>query len=222
MNNKPFVFVDFDRCLGNTARLYSAFKNVIIDDFSQLVDVQKLKYEKIAIESSGGSFDIIRYLLDSIDIDQALLSEIERSFVARVQLYPEFYRYAGASDLFVHLKQNQYPCGILTYGGQAWQRMKLRTTGFADEPYLITDCKNKGLQIAAWLQEGEVPNELGGGKITSAIVIDDKAESFVGLPVTERGIQVGEYGPVSTHESVISVMNLHEAIDHINDIPWDD
>lgn len=215
MKEKPFVFLDFDRCLGETDELYRAFETVINDDFHQSVDAEKLTAEKARVELAGGSFDVVHYLLDTNQIDETLFGEIEHRFIDMVRTDPKSFVCEGAPELMQYLDDEQNDYGIVTYGGQTWQRAKLRATGFDERPYLITDRKKKGLQIAEWLADGRVPKELGARALQSALLIDDKAASFEGLPETERGIQVGGFGPTSSHLSVERVDTLREVVERL-------
>ncbi len=88
------------------------------------------------------------------------------------------------------------PYGILTFGGETWQRMKLQATGLDDIPYIITHVKEKGRLLAGWKQTDrtfQLPEELAVNRISRAdslVLLDDKVISFIGIPSGVTGILV--------------------------------
>lgn len=147
-------------------------------------------------ETSGGSFDTAHHVFDELRRtgDTTSWDYLTDIFVhaARQQDMLE----PGAREVLEMLDQNGASFGIMTYGGELWQRVKLEASGLKEVAYLITSSKAKGLMIAGWQQKNgqfALPLELTGKKMIIAshiTLIDDKAASFEGLPLGADGIHI--------------------------------
>jgi hypothetical protein len=81
----------------------------------------------------------------------------------------------------------------MTFGGRAWQAMKLKLLGFSVDEAIILESKGKGRQIGTWQKGGiyQIPSDFGGGIAHEVILVDDKAVEFLGLPLDgARGYMV--------------------------------
>jgi len=134
----------------------------------------------------------------------------------------------GAKELMEHLALSEHEYGILTYGSLRWQEFKLRASRLDRVPYLVTGQKEKGSLIASWQQpNGEfiIPGQLLAHSEQSAlspsvILVDDKPDSFIGLPLGVRGylyqnpqyeILPSQQGEVSSSVTIIN--NFLQVVD---------
>ena len=191
MQTSTVYLIDLDRCLIDIEVPYGEFvrqlKQICGSDVRQ--DATNLRAK---IEASGGSFDPVTSLLDAGIVHETAMREVLLQTAEQVDAATIFL--PGAKELLAKLQARGERFAILTYGGTRWQTTKLRASGLIENedsaqniPVYITAQKQKGLLIASWQQaDGNflLPQELFGEKITahSIVLIDDKAESFIGFP----------------------------------------
>lgn len=186
---KNFFVLDLDRCLldlDETMRRYSE----LVTQYHPSLGA-RLDWACTEAESNGDSFDVYKYLVN--ELDKEAIEDLNRFFITMVE--NENLLNAGAGELTENLALSKHEYGILTHGSLRWQTLKLRASGLDRVPHLITAQKEKGRLIASWRQaNGEflVPNQLltqfGQSAIfSSVILVDDKADSFTGLPPGAHG-----------------------------------
>ncbi len=186
---KNFFALDLDRCLldlNETTRLYN---ELVIERYPS-IGTQLDRVSRAAV-SKGDSFDIYQYLATKLD-DRAI-EDLNLSYIKAVE--NKNLLNDGASQLMEQLALSEHEYGILTFGSLRWQEFKLRASGLDRVPHLITGQKEKGRLIASWRQpSGEfiVPDQLlaqfgQSGIFSSVILVDDKPDSFTGLPAGARG-----------------------------------
>ena len=93
----------------------------------------------------------------------------------------------GADSLLVGIAASGHAAGILTYGGEDWQTIKLRATELDSYRRMILAEKGKkGALIASWYDAEHgvyrLPEALGGGSFDEIVLVDDKPAEFVGFP----------------------------------------
>lgn len=228
-----FYVLDFDRCIGDTAKFHTALMAAI----AKLTPVSpaNIRQAKHQAEQSGGSFDTASYIMNALISLNSPVSwqEICEAMVAEARgqdmLEP------GAAELLQALDDRGARYGILTYGGDAWQRAKIQAANLAHVPHLITSVHSKGKVLAGWRQRDgtfAIPAELAGEEslvAESLLLIDDKAASFAEIPPGVRGIhivwagrellpsQMGELPP-----GVATVRSMNEAIELLFSLENDD
>jgi len=180
---ETFYVVDFDRTLADSDKLLEVFMTVS----EQHLAIPREEIEKVDrdVKARGDTLDIVHYVRDQLAArDESVeWEEVEKQFIHESRglnmLLP------GAAELLDFLSSNNYRYGILTYGSPMWQRMKITASGFKYIPHIITESKEKGRFISHWQQEDQtflIPKELGGGSAKTIVLIDDKADSFIGFP----------------------------------------
>ena len=205
-----FVAVDLDRCLLDTETFLSDFMAVTLHH-SSLEEAQILLAQHDS-EKAGGSFDVaesIRTLLSERGEAQQwekIKDKFKKYATSQQYLMP------GADKLLEYLEAASLPWGILTYGGDEWQRFKLTITGLKTYPHFITDSKYKARILEEWLRDGYVPVRLGGVPVSDCILIDDKLVSFKDLPSGAMGILVDMKRMPQGGESLIQVEGLNEVV----------
>lgn len=176
-----FYALDFDRTLGRT--------NDIADEFIAYVGDQDatasttLREEQHRIESAGGSFDLIAVL--RAHLGSEALEELVEGFL--VDYKKSTYLEEGAIDLLDGIVEHGYRLGIMTYGGEYWQSVKLRASLLDSYHHIILANKGiKGAMIASWYDTAQqvykLPEVLGGGSVDEVILVDDKGVEFADLP----------------------------------------
>lgn len=190
-----FYVLDFDRCLGNTAKLYAQLERSI--EALTPITLDQLRHVRNEVEASGGSFDAATYVQQvlgqarsSVTWESICETMIAASHVQDM-LEP------GAGELLQLLNEHDQRYGILTYGSEAWQRTKLRAAGLSEIPAIITNHTKKSEEIAEWKQSDGaflIPATLTLDNqpflVDAIVLIDDKAVSFKGLPNGVSGYHV--------------------------------
>lgn len=210
-----FFVLDFDRCLGDTEKLQNLFEEVAVRN--SLISSTILQKDRQQTEQTGGSFDTVTYLQEKTHVTDLAWANVAETFIREARqndmLEP------GARELLDFLYQNNLAYGILTYGGELWQKAKLAAARLDKTPTLITDIKQKGSIIAGWQESGgfRIPPQLRGeATIAKRITfIDDKPVSFEGLPIGVDGIHVSWSSTprsLTLPANVVSVVNLHDVL----------
>lgn len=204
---------DLDRNLIDTNRAFDHFVAVCVDE--GVAKQAELDEAKRAVELSGGSFDLTKYLLDdgvTADSLKGLYDVFSRTPQPEALLYPDAQRFLDRlqNSGALHL--------IMTYGEAAWQEAKLRACGLETVPHIVTNSKRKGAAIAGWRTGAvyEVKTDEGIELAHPHVVLtDDKAVSFEGLPadavgyLVQRGTTVlaSQAGAVPPHVRRVSSMD---------------
>jgi hypothetical protein len=181
---------DLDRTLLDTNR---AFELLLIAASEYGVSRDELLARKSATEIAGGSFDACSYLLQQLGEED--LEEVYRDFIflgtKEDLLYSDARPYLEALDI------THTPHMVLTYGTSDWQAAKLEAAHLDSRPHMITNQKAKGHLIARWRQEGmTLPSsykrtgQLVVRHNTQVNLVDDKADSFEGLPSDCQGFLI--------------------------------
>lgn len=197
-----FYAIDFDRCLSDNDKLDAIFDSLLNEQDS--IDGEALRLDRETFEAGGGSFDVVDALQKQLsEYDLKLFLE---TFVERCQtkdlLLP------GAKELIDKLKSNNKHFGIVSYGGDKWQSIKIHAAGLNYIPALITDHKRKGEIIESWQQSDKtflVPVSLMVADeniaFKTVVLMDDKATAFSGLPAEARGYWVQSlFSPLLTSQ----------------------
>lgn len=186
----------------NTPLASNVYADVIREQNRELATLMLRDQQET--EDRGGSFDLLRFLEARISADE--IAALSAAFIEKAEhvdlLNP------GGIPLLQVLDAQQAHYGILTYGHEQWQTVKLQASKLDNIPYFITPEKHKGRLMQAWQQEDGrflIPTELlyphdalpldeNGHVVDSATLLgelalfdtitqtDDKAVSFEGIP----------------------------------------
>ncbi len=116
--------------------------------------------------------------------------------------------------------------GILTYGSDSGQRLKIDAVGISTIATLVTNEPHKGQLITSWIASDgfRLPREYGGGIYQRVVLVDDRLQSFEGLPdgavgywLTEEVTALDEI-PMPRH--VIAVKTLDDVLRHEHIAPY--
>lgn len=190
-----FYAVDLDRTLLDTTKFVGVFEGYVEDVLSAEI-TDKLRQFRTEVEQSGGSFDVFKQLGQMVSeqdfnlIKEGFLDYLKGGSVETDFLMP------SAHELIEKLSAcDDANWGIVTYGGEEWQKLKLSTAGFENTPSLIIDKLGKGGLIASWRNSDgsfSLPPEFGSSSAKEVVLIDDKPVEFTGLPEGARGYVVGD------------------------------
>ena len=216
-----YVLIDFDRCLGNTDALQRLLEEVVAHH--SFITPDDMQQARRMVEETGGSFDTASWVRERLveagkhgqwnDIAVEMVDQAQ-------QRGRDTFLMPGASELLDQLEQAATPHGILTYGGETWQTIKLQAAGLAFVPQMIVSTKAKGRLIASWQTPGGflLPPELSSDDqpliARHLIFIDDKAVSFEGAPVCEN-LELLHVTPVS--ESASNVTSRFASMAQVDD-----
>jgi len=214
-----FWAIDFDRCIGNVDKIYQLFERLLCETI-ETVDITALESARFEIESVGGSFDMLAYVRQHTTNEEAYQVLIHAFLIEASQVRDSLFM-PGVYELVRYLERQLLPYGIVSFGHQDWQTLKITAMGLGDVPRLIVDQSHKGEIIGTWqASEGFViPTALGGGNALmseSIVLVDDKAISFAGLPESARGYWVRSTDLLQSQRGTIpnSVIPV-EALDEI-------
>lgn len=223
MQHDEIWILDFDRCLGNEMlyRAAEAAVDRLSPDAKDRIIAMRAK-----VEGEGGSFDVVTYLeQDGDDQRDEFLKIFDEITSAQT---PETYRNTGATTLLEYLQEQHITHMIMTYGGEVWQKAKLKAAGLDSLPYMVVDSKMKGEKIQSWYQavdqEFVIPFPDGSTRRASSVcLVDDKAKAFEGLSDHTRGYwlrgetmlksQKGEVlSSVTPVDSLIDIVRLEKNV----------
>lgn len=208
-----FYLLDFDFTLFKTHLGSTMF----IDELARAHPDEAYEIERRVAESlvTGVSFAIRDATVELIGEDET--HDVEDRYIKRAQ--SEVLLFDGAHELMAFISDMGERFGILTYGSQLGQTMKIHAAQLTQVPFLVTDHKQKGALIAEWWDGTQfvLPRELGGGVADEIVMVDDRLFSFSGLPKHARGywVQTGpaRYDPVTdAPANVQPVLTLNDVI----------
>ncbi len=177
-HKQTFYVLDFDRTLFDTSAVVQHIEQFLMVEYPDIAET--VGRERQRVEMSGGSYDMLasirQHAPDTTDDLLASFVEHERH---------ESLLLPGADALMAAIEHAGHEWGIMTYGGEQWQRAKLRMAGLEDAAALVIERKGKGERIAGWRDDDglyRLPRELGSRVVRQIVIVDDKASEFAGLP----------------------------------------
>jgi hypothetical protein len=172
--------VDMDRTLLDTELTFDKFARLCV--CNHVVNGDVLDEAKRATEGSVGSFDVMNYLKD-YGVEADTIDGLYQEFAANKE--GDELLYDDAVPFITRLDEAGIPNLILTKGSETWQTAKLLAAGMYSRPHFITPVAAKGELITTWRTREGYQVASSAGKLLvarSVILVDDKLESFEGLP----------------------------------------
>ncbi|MGH7218005.1 MAG: hypothetical protein ACREGE_00965 [Candidatus Microsaccharimonas sp.] len=214
-----FQLIDLDRTLFNTVR----FVELITDEINQSEPGfgASLQREFETAYAEGRTFFMFRQLRqDKGDVwVEALVANVVGKHGADSFLMPGARRRIEQAAL---LTDETPAWGVLTYGDQIDQYMKLRIIGLENAPTYITRTPHKGGIIQDWAQPGggfKLPEVFGGAIVDYLSLEDDKLIAFYDMPAGVLGLwltQEAHAKELLAEEDlgyVRAVHSLHESLE---------
>ena len=213
--SKTFYLFDLDRTLFDTVKAANQMVG-LIEQRSDARAQQTVERIRELFES-GVSFAMRDVMIEVLGAQatQEIHTQFLEQAVAHELLLP------GAQALMDFASTHSVGWGIVTYGSEEAQRVKLQAAKLIDEPFLVTQERDKGLLMQAWQQANGtflLPHELGGHTIDDLVFVDDHLYSFDSLPNTVSGYwvspEVSVLDAVEYPASVVRVETISEVITH--------
>lgn len=226
---KPDVFqlIDLDRTLFDTARFASALTHEVSHTEPEVG--RQLQQQVQASYEKEETFFLLRYLREERGDDW--FESVVQRIVSR--LGAQAFKMAGFDErleLADTLSSAQPAWGILTYGDEIDQRMKLAIVGLQEAPVYISDVPDKDRIIATWQQPDgsfQLPAELGGEEVSHVTLEDDKLRAFTHLPENVTGVWLTDDAAaqdrlaalsIETQQAVKIARNLAESSQYLRSV----
>jgi hypothetical protein len=181
-SRRVFQLIDLDRTLFDTAR----FAKLLTDEINQLHpglgDQLDAQFENAY--KNEETFFLLRYLRQEMGDDdfEALVAHVVQREGAETFLLPGVKERLLVADELTPLRPSW---GILTYGDEIDQRMKLSIIGLADAPVVISETPDKGSLLCTWQNDDStftLPEEYGSQTVDILTFEDDKLRAFHDTP----------------------------------------
>lgn len=190
MKTNLFQLIDYDRTIFDTSRFIrevTARVNRFREGMGDAIDA---RFEETY--RSEQTFFIMQYIRDELgaEVLETLIQEVLAANPGDRFLLPGVEERLALADQLTDVRPSW---GLLTYGHEIDQVLKLRIGGFSDIPTLITDTPDKADVIRQWLQaDGTflLPEQLGGVAVEQLSFEDDKLRAFINLPDSVAGIWI--------------------------------
>lgn len=217
---KVFQLIDLDRTLFDT----SAFAKAVIAEVNEIHPGlgTQLDEQFEAAYKQEETFFLLRYLRqEQGDVwFEELVDRVVVAHGAETFVLPGAHQRLEFADT---VRDDRPAWGILTYGDEIDQLMKLRIIGLENEPLCLTSTPDKGQVLASWQNEDgtfQLPDSLGGERVELLTFEDDKLRAFLNLPSNVLGVWVkdiaqNEAQEVATPKNVVHVSNLFESINYL-------
>ena len=191
-----YYVLDLDRTLFDTNKDANILRDVVAE-YDELLAVDLKKRVELSA-TTGVSFSMHDFIATGLSAENLQRVEVEymRQATAQDLLNP------GARELLIALEhQAARHAGIMTYGSDKGQRLKLQASGLDSFPAMIVDTTSKGGVIAGWQQPGggfRIPDVLARGSllVDKVVLIDDRTRSFKDLPPGAEGYVVQPKLPI--------------------------
>lgn len=190
MKANVFQLLDFDRVLFDTTRFITAITEEI--DQQSPGYGQELGMKIKEAYKKEETFFLFRYLRETKGDDwvEHLVDQVVTRLGADAFILPGVRERLYFAESFTTARPTW---GIVTYGDEIDQRMKLRIANLEAAPVLITTTPDKGTIIASWQRSDgtfQLPVEFGGQVVDTVTFEDDKLRAFRHMPENSLGIWV--------------------------------
>lgn len=206
-----FFVLDLDRTLIDTLRSAAIYIDVVKAVSSSLSE--EVDNELQRNELMGTSFSIHAFVRERIP--EGKLHKIEAAYLAEARTQDLLTKNAYLLLEWLEAEGRSY--GILSYGSENGQDLKLKGAKLDHIPRIITLEPDKGRVIASWLTEDglfQIPKELDSlmPVVETVVLVDDKQKSFAGLPENARGYWFTQKTLENPAENIHVVHDLSEII----------
>ena len=181
-NISTYYILDFDRTLFMTEKSVEIMRGIVALHDSELATILEKRFEEYTL--LGESFSVREFIVESVGEEE--MEKIAAKYHETAMQYDLLHE--GAKELLAYIRSKESAqLGILTYGSQLGQELKIHAAGGLENiPFLVTGETYKGALIASWRQDDDLyhlPEELGGYKVKTIVFVDDKPFSFKGIPI---------------------------------------
>lgn len=225
MKTSIFQLIDYDRTMFDTSRFIrevTARVNRFREGMGDAIDARFEQTYK-----SEQTFFIMQFIRDELgaEVLDELVQEVLADNPGDRFLLPGVEQ---RLDVAAQLSTIQPSWGILTYGHEVDQLLKLKIGGFSDAPVFISDTPDKSELIRSWLQpDGSfaLPAEFGGATAEKLSFEDDKIRAFHNLPDNVFGVWITSFDDAQEriHEAglggkLVPAVGLVESTEYLNSV----
>lgn len=210
-----FQVIDFDRVLFDTEKFVYALTDALSATHPRVAKkLQESFDEAYAREETFFLLRSLRTMMGGKFID-FVNSVITAHGGGEAFLLP------GASERLEFarsLSTEQPSIGILTFGDEIDQLMKINIAGLTGVPVLISPTPNKAEVLRSWKQANgtfRLPSEFGGHDVDTLTLEDDKRRAFENLPSGVYGIWVNGEQSENLPLDTIQVSTLQESMEFL-------
>lgn len=213
--SKLFQVIDFDRVLFDTERFARALTDGLRS--SDPILAEKLHHAFEDAYAKEETFFLMRALREMMDEQFALFVET----IVREHGGGEAFLLPGAKERLAianAITDARPSIGILTYGDEIDQRMKLEIAGLADIPVVLSPTPNKSEVLRLWQRPDgvfQLPLEFGAQTVTNITLEDDKLRAFDDMPPGVTGIWINTASTAKPSGSLKRVSSLFESINYL-------
>jgi len=187
---KPDLFqlIDLDRTLFDTVRFIDKVIAKVNDTDPAVGEKLRARFE--ASYHAERTFFVLRYMRERHGDAkvEAWIEEVMQENPTETFLLP------GAKErleVAPQLSHHTPAFGILTYGDEIDQLLKVKIAGLEHVPVYVTQTPNKSVVMDSWKNDDgtfTLPESLGGATVSSLVLEDDKLRAFLNLPAGTKGI----------------------------------
>lgn len=225
MKRRVFQLIDLDRTIFDTARFAIALTEEIEATEPGVGAELEARFE--AAYANEETFFMLRFLRESRGDAwfEALVQRVVSVIGGESLLLPGVKERLELAD---ELSDVRPSWGVLTYGDEVDQLMKLRLIGLEGAAVVVSHTPDKGELLKSWQQaDGTfiLPQAFGGGSVECLTLEDDKLRAFHNLPAGVRGfwVMAGSYAPErleaaqkdGVSDAVMAVRDLSDASSYL-------
>lgn len=219
-----FQVIDLDRTLFDTSK----FAKLITDEVNKLHPGvgSNLDQKFEDAYKNDTTFFMLRHL--RAEMGDAAFEQMVDEVVMREGVDSLLMPGAKERLLFAHEVSDSLPAwGVLTYGDEIDQLMKLRLIGLEQAPTLILPTANKSEALLTWQNDDgtfTLPAIFGGATVEAISLEDDKLRAFIGMPEQVTGIWMvnaqnkDQLRSESLPNNVKPVDSLYESIEYLRSL----
>ena len=209
MKPRVFQLIDLDRTLFDTSKFAKAITDEVNKTEPGLGTELDAKFEEAY--SREETFFVLRYLRKHLG-DEGFMALVDRVVAAYGKDAFKVEGFDARIALADALTDVRPSYGILTFGDEVDQRMKLALIGLQDAPIYFTETADKSPVIESWQrQDGgfTLPEEFGGVEVDELTFEDDKARAFSNLPSGVTGIWLTSAPDAVEYAQTLGAHTLH-------------
>lgn len=210
-----FQIIDFDRVLFDTEKFARALTDELHRTQPELAEKLQRSFDDAYAKEE--TFFLLGALREMMGEQFPLFVET----VVRAYGGGEAFLLPGAKErlAFADTISTMRPSvGILTYGDEIDQRMKLEIAGLSDVPTVISPTPNKSDVLRLWQQSDsafQLPLEFGAQIATTITLEDDKLRAFENIPTNVIGIWINEASTAVQPIGLTRCNTLYESIEYL-------
>lgn len=215
LNNQNFTLVDSDAL---ASAIYAVVEAETGVSKAQLEDRQR----QLEAKSEGTLIDMWQ-VIEELAPKTLSFVVLFATIIEKVQPGKDQFFLPGAPELLALLNKNKAEFGIVSRGGEFWQKLKFACAGLDTTPHIITGTHDKSIEFYNQWHDHETEEFLIPAELThydkplfanNLVVIDDRAAVFadVILHVDGYWVQTGRNKDGNVAQNVRTCRDLTEVV----------